>query len=60
MSTLYLVLLALMLQVSPESELPENLVFVTRQQYARDHHNTATLFQKRKWINWSPIYYLYN
>ncbi len=34
-----------MLQASPKSELPENLIYVTRQQYAQDHHNTATLFQ---------------
>ena len=34
-----------MLQGSPKSELPENLIYVTRQQYAQDHHNTATLFQ---------------
>lgn len=34
-----------MLQASPESELPDNLVFISRHQYAQDHHNTATLFQ---------------
>lgn len=27
-------------------ELPERLIFVVREQYLRDHHNTATLFQK--------------
>lgn len=26
--------------------MPESLVFVARKQYAQDHHNTATLFQK--------------
>ncbi|MCP4309735.1 MAG: hypothetical protein GY790_00600 [Bacteroidetes bacterium] len=29
----------------PESELPAQLVFVVRNQYQKDHHNTATLFQ---------------
>lgn len=37
--------MGLMLQASPNTELPDKLVFVTRQQYAQDHHNTATLFQ---------------
>lgn len=26
--------------------LPEKLIFVVRHQYHKDHHNTATLFQK--------------
>lgn len=28
-----------------KAELPENLIFIVRDQYAVDHHNTATLFQ---------------
>lgn len=28
-----------------KTELPDNLVFITRQQYRKDHHNTATIFQ---------------
>ena len=27
------------------AELPEAILYVSRQQYIRDHHNTATLFQ---------------
>ena len=45
MNSLYLVLLGLMLQASPTSIDKENILFVTRSQYAQDHHNTATLFQ---------------
>ena len=28
-----------------KAEIPENLVFVVRNQYKKDHHNTATIFQ---------------
>jgi len=44
-STLSLIFLGMMLQGSPGSKLPENLVFVSRKQYSQDHHNTATIFQ---------------
>jgi len=45
MNSIYLIFLGIILQGSPKSELPENLIYVSRQQYAQDHHNTATLFQ---------------
>jgi len=44
-STLSLIFLGILLQGSPNSELPESLVFVSRKQYSQDHHNTATIFQ---------------
>lgn len=28
-----------------KANLPDNLVFITRNQYKKDHHNTATIFQ---------------
>ena len=45
MNGLYLIFLGILFQASPNYELPENLIFVTRHQYAMYHHNTATLFQ---------------
>jgi hypothetical protein len=45
MNSLYLVLLGLMLQAAPNAVDAEKLLFVTRSQYAQDHHNTATIFQ---------------
>jgi hypothetical protein len=45
MNAFFFLLLELMFLAAPKTDLPEKLVFVTRHQYAQDHHNTATLFQ---------------
>lgn len=43
---LFLGLLGTPWNFSFAQEIPEKIVFVVRNQYQRDHHNTATLFQK--------------